>query len=83
MSSWRKRFIVISEWIKQFLIDNSLERSQEEHTNAALSGDDGGYYNTAEITTYIRTQDLHRVISEKNKKENNVFLDEYKVVFDR
>ncbi|XP_078327334.1 uncharacterized protein LOC111111930 isoform X4 [Crassostrea virginica] len=58
--------------------DNSLERSQEEHTNAALPGDDGGYYNTAEITTYIRTQDLHRVILEKNKKENNVFLDEYK-----
>ncbi|XP_078327491.1 uncharacterized protein LOC111112706 isoform X1 [Crassostrea virginica] len=58
--------------------DNSLERSQEEDTNAALSGDDGGYYNTAEITTYIRTQDLHRVILEKNKKENNVFLDEYK-----
>nr|XP_022306514.1 uncharacterized protein LOC111112922 isoform X2 [Crassostrea virginica] len=58
--------------------DNSLERSQEEHTDAALSGDDGGYYNTAEITAYIRTQDLHRVILEKNKKENNVFLDEYK-----
>ena len=45
-----------------------------------MLGDDGGYYNTAEITTYIRTQDLHRVILEKNKKENNVFLDEYKVV---
>nr|XP_022304830.1 receptor-type tyrosine-protein phosphatase alpha-like isoform X2 [Crassostrea virginica] len=58
--------------------DNSLERFQEEHTNEALSRDDGGYYNTAEITTYIRTQDLHRVILEKNKKENNVYLDEYK-----
>lgn len=64
-----------------FVLENSLERSQEEHSNEALSGDDGGYYNTAEIVTYIKTEDLHRVILEKNTKENNAFLDEYKVAF--
>ena len=59
-----------------------MERPHEEQPNEALGGDDGGYYNTAEITTFIRTEDLPRVILEKNKKENNVFLDEYKVVFE-
>ncbi|XP_078330573.1 receptor-type tyrosine-protein phosphatase T-like [Crassostrea virginica] len=43
-----------------------------------MSGDNGVYYNTADFTTDIKTEELLSVISEKNTKENNVFLVEYK-----
>lgn len=60
-------------------VDDPIENSQGEYLNEAMSGDNGVYYNTAEFTTDIKTEELQRVISEKNTKENNVFLVEYKV----
>lgn len=40
----------------------------------------GGYYNTKELATFIRVEDLQRVIQEKSNGESNVFLSEYKVL---
>lgn len=47
--------------------------------NEALVEDDGGYYNTSEVNTAIRLEDLHRVMSEKSGGGNNTFQSEYKV----
>ena len=62
------------------LIDDPIERAT--YSNEAQPGNDEAYYNIAEITTFIRTEELQRVISEKDTKENNAFLDEYKVVWE-
>lgn len=56
-----------------------MERATGQHSNEALSGIEEQYYNIADITTFIRREELQRVILEKNTKENNAFLDEYKV----
>lgn len=40
---------------------------------------DGGYYNIASVNSCIRVDDLQRIIAEKNRKENNIFAEEYKV----
>ena len=62
------------------VIDNqSLEELEEEHSNEALSADDGGYYNISQVTMFIKTEELQRVISEKNTGEIKPFLSEYKV----
>ena len=62
-------------------VDDPTENAQGEYSNEAMSGDNGVYYNTADFTTDIKTEELLSVISEKNTKENNVFLVEYKVFF--
>lgn len=49
--------------------------------NEALVEDNGGYYNTAEVNTAIRFEDLQRVISDKCAGENNTFQSEYKVFY--
>lgn len=51
-----------------------------EYMNHALTEDDGGYYNTAEVNTFIRVEDLQPVISEKSAGENNMFQSEYRVM---
>lgn len=62
------------------VIDNqSLEELEQEHSNEALSADDGGYYNISEVTLFIKIEELQRVISEKNTGEIKPFLSEYKV----
>lgn len=48
--------------------------------NHTLTEDDGGYYNTAEVNTVIRVDDLQRVISEKSAGEKNMFQSEYRVL---
>lgn len=48
--------------------------------NHVLTEDDGGYYNTAEVNTFIRVEDLQPVISEKSAGENNMFQSEYRVL---
>ena len=60
--------------------DSPLDRSTEDHLNETHIGNDESYYNIAEVTAFIRTEELQRVISEKDTKENDAFLDEYKVV---
>ncbi|XP_056002718.1 receptor-type tyrosine-protein phosphatase kappa-like [Ostrea edulis] len=40
--------------------------------------EDGGYYNTVQINTDIRIEDLQDVILRKSEGENNTFLHEYK-----
>lgn len=68
------------EIFHMFVIDNqSLEELEEEHSNEALSADDGGYYNISQVTMFIKTEELQRVISEKNTGEIKPFLSEYKV----
>lgn len=62
-------------------LDDPTENAQGEYSNEAMSGDNGVYYNTADFTTDIKTEELLSVISEKNTKKNNVFLVEYKVFF--
>lgn len=63
-----------------YVLENqSIDELEDEHTNEALSGDDGGYYNTTELTTYIRIEDLQHVITEKNTGVNKTFVSEYKV----
>lgn len=42
--------------------------------------EDGGYYNTVQINTDIRIEDLQDVILRKSVGENNTFLHEYKVL---
>lgn len=44
-----------------------------------MTADDGGYYNTTELNTFIHIENLQRVIQEKSTGENNVFQSEYKV----
>lgn len=62
------------------VIDNqSVEELEDEHSNEALSGDNGGYYNISEVTKFINIEELHRVISEKNAGAIKPFLTEYKV----
>lgn len=61
------------------LEDQSIDELEDEPTNESLSGDDGGYYNTTELTTYIRIEDLQHVITEKNTGVNKTFVAEYKV----
>ena len=56
-----------------------MEELEEEHSNEALSADDGGYYNISQVTMFIKTEELQRVISEKNTGEIKPFLSEYKV----
>nr|XP_022303306.1 receptor-type tyrosine-protein phosphatase mu-like [Crassostrea virginica] len=58
--------------------NQSLEELEEEHSNEALSADDGGYYNISQVTMFIKTEELQRVISEKNTGEIKPFLSEYK-----
>lgn len=41
--------------------------------------DDGGYYNTAQVTTDLNVVDLQKVISEKSKGKQSTFFIEYKV----
>mgnify|MGYP003689023617 CR=1 FL=1 len=60
--------------------DSPIDRSTEDHLNETQIGNDESYYNIAEVTAFIRTEELQRVISEKDTKENNAFFDEYKVV---
>lgn len=60
-------------------VDNLNDTSPGEYMNEALVEDDGCYYNTAEVNTAIRLEDLQRVMSEKSAGENNTFQSEYKV----
>nr|XP_034319182.1 receptor-type tyrosine-protein phosphatase alpha-like [Crassostrea gigas]XP_034319183.1 receptor-type tyrosine-protein phosphatase alpha-like [Crassostrea gigas] len=60
------------------LKDNLHDTSPGEYMNEALVEDDGGYYNTADVNTAIRLEDLQRVMSEKSAGENNTFQSEYK-----
>lgn len=60
--------------------DDLPNTSTGEYMNHTLPEDDGGYYNTAEVNTVIRVEDLQRVISEKSAGENNMFQSEYKVL---
>ena len=62
-----------------FIDNQSLEELEEEHSNEALSADDGGYYNISEVTMFIKIDELQRVISDKNTGEIKPFLSEYKV----
>nr|XP_034335006.1 receptor-type tyrosine-protein phosphatase T-like isoform X1 [Crassostrea gigas] len=58
--------------------DDLPNTSTGEYMNHTLPEDDGGYYNTAEVNTVIRVEDLQRVISEKSAGENNMFQSEYR-----
>lgn len=62
------------------MADDLQNTSTREYMNHTLTEDDGGYYNTAEVNTVIRVEDLQRVISEKNTGENNMFQSEYRVL---
>lgn len=55
------------------------DTSPGEYTNEALVEDNGGYYNTAEVNTAIRFEDLQRVMSDKSAGENSTFQSENKV----
>lgn len=55
------------------------DTSPGEYMNEALVEDNGGYYNTAEVNTAIRFEDLQRVMSDKSAGENSTFQSEYKV----
>lgn len=64
-----------------FLFTDDLPNtSTGEYMNHTLPEDDGGYYNTAEVNTVIRVEDLQRVISEKSAGEYNMFQSEYRVL---
>lgn len=65
--------------VKLCIVDNLHDTSPGEYMNEALVEDNGGYYNTAEVNTAIRFEDLQRVMSEKSAGENNTFQSEYKV----
>lgn len=58
--------------------DDLPNTSTGEYMNHTLPEDDGGYYNTAEVNTVIRVEDLQRVISEKSAGEKNMFQSEYR-----
>lgn len=77
----RKKWKAESSTFYFLSVDDPTENAQGEYSNEAMSGDNGVYYNTADFTTDIKTEELLSVISEKNTKENNVFLVEYKVFF--
>lgn len=62
------------------MADDLPNKSTGEYMNHALTEDDGGYYNTAEVNTFIRVEDLQPVISEKSAGENNMFQSEYRVL---
>lgn len=63
-----------------WFVENSQRDLSGECTNETTTDDDGGYYNTTELTTFIRVEDLQRVIQKKSNGESNVFLSEYKVL---
>lgn len=65
--------------IKLCFIENAHAVSSDEYMNVTMTADDGGYYNTTELNTFIQIADLQRVIQEKGTGENNVFQSEYKV----
>lgn len=75
---WEKNINLNHDFLSE--IDSSLDRSTEDHLNETHIGNDESYNNIAEVTAFIRTEELQRVISEKDTKENDAFLDEYKVV---
>ncbi|XP_056003710.1 receptor-type tyrosine-protein phosphatase T-like [Ostrea edulis] len=52
--------------------------SLEEQELTMSNSSDGGYYNIASVNSCIRVDDLQRIIAEKNRKENNIFAEEYK-----
>ncbi|XP_048748561.2 receptor-type tyrosine-protein phosphatase mu-like isoform X3 [Ostrea edulis] len=52
--------------------------SLEEQELTMSNSSDGGYYNIASVNSCIRIDDLQRIIAEKNRKENNIFAEEYK-----
>eukprot|EP00105_Crassostrea_gigas_P032687 XP_011455797.2 PREDICTED: receptor-type tyrosine-protein phosphatase alpha-like [Crassostrea gigas] len=58
--------------------ENSQRGLSGEFTNETTTDDNGGYYNTKELATFIRVEDLQRVLQEKSNGESNVFLSEYK-----
>lgn len=63
----------------------SCKSFKETQSEAACSvpeiqeAEDGGYYNTVQMNTNIRIEDLQDVILRKSEGENNTFLEEYKV----
>lgn len=63
-----------------FFADDLPTTSTGEYMNHTLTEDDGGYYNTAEVNTVIRVDDLQRLISEKSAGEKNMFQSEYRVL---
>lgn len=65
--------------VKFCFLDTWHDISPGGYMNEALAEDDGGYYNTSEVNTAIRLEDLHRLISDKSGGENNTFQSEYKV----
>ncbi|XP_056002719.1 receptor-type tyrosine-protein phosphatase mu-like isoform X1 [Ostrea edulis] len=54
--------------------------SLEEQELTVTTSSDGGYYNIASVNSCIRVEDLQRIIAEKNRKENNIFAEEYKIL---
>lgn len=66
------------KWL--WFVENSQRGLSGEFTNETTTDDNGGYYNTKEQTTFVRVEDLQRVIQEKSNGESNVFLSEYKVL---
>lgn len=73
-------YYVSKKNVKFSFVDNLHDICPGEYMNEALTGDDEGYYNTAEFNTSIRFEDLQRVISDKSAGENNTFQSEYKVL---
>lgn len=67
-------------WVGFLFADDLPNTSTGEYMNHTLPEDDGGYYNTAEVNTVIRFEDLQRVISEKSAGEKNMFQLEYRVL---
>lgn len=67
-------------WVGFLFADDLPSTSTGEYMNHTLPEDDGGYYNTAEVNTVIRVEDLQCVISEKSAGENNMFQSEYRVL---
>lgn len=70
--------LALMKWI--WFVENSQRSLSGEFTNETTTDDNGGYYNTKEQTTFVRVEDLQRVIQEKSNGESNVFLSEYKVL---
>lgn len=69
----------LKKWL--WFVENSQRGLSGEFTNETTTDDNGGYYNTTELATFIRVENLQRVIREKSNDESNVFLSEYKVLF--
>lgn len=68
----------LMKWL--WFVENSQRGLSGEFTNETTTDDNGGYYNTKELATFIRVEDLQRVLQEKSNGESNVFLSEYKVL---